>query len=409
MKKLILIILLAAPLLFAGDINGSFRSGAFLGSGLWSQNDFSDKDEIQYDYPNLRFVNQIRLNGRFGQFSFRVNALHSLGLANDATKLNAGLPADTTISTAKIYEAFGQYDFSHGFVKLGRISSFNRWYWGSFDGGAVEYKLTKVYRISLFGGLGVPYGKWYDSDNAKALAYFDLSYRKQTFGLKIKTMYREEATKTGIDFWGRFNNLRLSGDYGYDLTNARIADGGLNLFYQATPQLVLSGNYRLFRSEPWDFPRLDFSYLIERFIVTARYTFSNGYYVSAKQVASMNSDYKNYITYLFAGNRYIYAGLNYLSSDYDISRLGISLGGKYEIIKDLWIQGALSPIDYKTYGSTDHIYTLASYLKLRYSFLDHFMVGTFWGLYNDLGTADTIDEKYRDTKLRGQVYFRITF
>ena len=102
MKKFILIILLATPLLFAGDINGSFRSGVFLGSGLWSQSNFGDKDEIQYDYPNLRFVNQIRLNGQFGQFSFRLNALHSLGLANDSTKLNTGLPTDTTISNAKI-------------------------------------------------------------------------------------------------------------------------------------------------------------------------------------------------------------------------------------------------------------------------------------------------------------------
>ena len=394
--RLLVIIIAAIALLKAEGIEGNFRSGIFFGTGLWSQTDFSEQAKIHYDFPNTRLVNQLRLRSKLGPVTWQINGSHNTGFANDST-----------ISEAKIYQIMGRYDFSRGHLKFGRIPSLNRWYWGSYDGGAINYRLPKRIQINLFGGLGVPYGDWYDADNTEALVYGDIGYRKSVYGVKLKTIYYDESTRAGVDFWGRFKKLRAAGDYGYDFTNTRIADGGLNLSFEATQQLTLNANYRLFRSQLWDFNRLEFSYLTERFLFAAHYNLNARYYVSLKHVTSMNSDFRNNISYIVLGRKQLYASANYLTSDYGIRRFGTSIGGKLELFKGFWIDGALSPIDYKRRGSSDHIHSLVSYLKLRYLLGDKWTISTHWGLYNDIGSPDTVTQSYRDSRLRGQLFLSV--
>ncbi|HQU72015.1 MAG TPA: hypothetical protein PKV71_09165 [Calditrichia bacterium] len=407
MKRLTLLILIWTIVpLFADGIEGQFRTATVFGSGFWSSSEFDNAEEIQFDYPNLRLVNQLRLNGQYGRMGFYINGLH-----------NAGFATDSTLSEAKIYQAYGQMDFRSGYVKLGRISSLNRWYWGSYDGGAVDYKFNKAMRFSAFGGFGIPYGDWYDADNGVGLAYLDWSYRKAQYGMKLKSMVREEKvgeesetlTRAGVDFWGKFNKLRFSGDYGYDFTNTRISDGGLNLSYQLSPKLHLAGNYRLMRSEPWDFPRLKFSYLTERFVLGARYDITQRYYLRARQIISMNSDFRNYISYLVVGTRNFYLGGNYMTSDYDVERWGFTLGGKFRPFARLLVEGALSPVKFERFGSPDHIQTLASFLKLHYQLWENVRLGTYWAFYNDLGSPEIIETAYTDSRVRGQIYLSINF
>jgi hypothetical protein len=400
MKKLILFLLIFSAILTAGNIRGSFRSGLVFGTGAFNNTQWEKENtsQINYDYPKMRVANQLRLSGKFGGAFFKLNGLHTIRFAPNSTE-----------TEPKLYETYFGYKIKEGEIVLGRVSSFNRWYWGSFDGARLKMNLSPFYRLHVAAGLTAPYGKWFESDNSIAYFYGHLDYLKKHYGLKIKANHLDETFKAGMDAWAKWNHFKLAADFGFDLTNSQIADAGFNGFYQLNTNLSFSANYRLMRSLPWQFSFSELSIMSERVTAGVRYHIDSDWYVALKQTTGLTKDYQSYVTHLLLGAKHIYFGFNYTSSNYDINRLGLTLGGRYEIIKGLHISGALSPVNYQYYGYEDKVFTLASNLRLRYQILDNLALGTYWALYNDLGSAESIPERYTEMKVRGQVFLNVNF
>ena len=372
MKKLIILLIFSVSLLSAGDIGGSFSTGVFMGTPFWNSDNVKDLTAISSEELYLRSVNQLRLHGRFAEkFSFRVNALRSDGFqtVNDS----AGMATDVRLSQTKIYEVSLRYDFSAGYLQAGRIMPFGRWFRGSVDGGAFAVNFGKALKFTALGGLFVPYGLLYDSDNQKTLAYADLSYAWDKASVKAKYYYDSDVTKAGLDFFFILSKLRVNGNYGYDFTNSRLADGSLNLFLKAAQKVNLSFNYYLFRPEEWAFTGVELSYMIERFMLGAQYRISAGSAINFNQIMAMTSEHIDYVTYLTYQYRFLNVGLNYLYGQSDIKRLGFTLGVNYAPSSALAISGGISPVNYTFYDQTDSKTSIAYYLRLRYRFVKYFM------------------------------------
>ena len=372
MKKLILFVVFLWSFLQASDMGGSFSTGIFMGTPFWNNNNVNDVSVISSDELYLRSVNQLRLYGKFAKkFSFRINALRSDGFST--VEDSAGYATDVRLDQTKIYEAFLRYDFSAGHVQLGRIMPFGRWFRGSVDGGAFAVKIGKALKITALGGLFVPYGVFYDSDNQKTLAYADISYAWDKASIKAKYYYDENVTKAGLDFFFALSKVRINGNYGYDFTNSRLSDGSLNLFLKAGKKVNLSLNYYLFRPEEWAFTGVELSYLIERFMLGAQYRFSANSALNFNQIMAMTSEHIDYITYLTYQYRFLNVGLNYLFGESDIKRLGFTVGGNYKPFDGFVISGGISPVNYQFYDQTDNQTSIAYYLRLRYRFVKYFM------------------------------------
>ena len=205
MKKFILFLFAFTALSVAAEINGSFSTGFYLGTPYWNSENYADKNVIDAEDLFMRSVNQLRLNGKFGdRFKIRLSALRS-----------DGFQSDNRLSETKIYQVYGQYDFNAGYVKAGRIVPFNRWIWGSVDGLAAAYVVNERMKITVLGGMHTPYGLLYDSDNAIFAAYSDLSVKfGKKYSAKVKVYNDEDVTKAGLDFYGNNGKLPYSGNYG---------------------------------------------------------------------------------------------------------------------------------------------------------------------------------------------------
>ncbi|HGY55216.1 MAG TPA: hypothetical protein ENK44_05935 [Caldithrix abyssi] len=372
MKTFIILFSLLPTILLAGDIKGSFSTGIFMGTPFWNSDNAKNISVISNDEAFLRSVNQLRLYGNFAdKFSFRVNALRSDGFVEVSD--SAGYNTGERLNQTKIYEAFLRYDFSVGNIQLGRIMPFGRWFRGSVDGGAFAIKLGQRIRISALGGLYVPYGLVYDSDNQKTLAYADMAVSWNKASLKAKYYYDGNITKAGMDFFFTLFKIRVNGNYGYDFTNSRLDDGSLNLFCKAADRVNISLNYYLFRPQGWNFPKVDFSYLIERFMLGIQYKISTTSTINFNQIVAMTSERKDYVTYLTYQYRFLNIGFNYLFGESDIKRLSLTLGGHYAPSKNFMVSGGIAPVNYTFYDQTDSQTAIAYYLRLRYRFLKSFM------------------------------------
>jgi hypothetical protein len=369
-----LFITLFLNLLCAGGIKGSFSTGVFMGSPFWNADNYKDDNKIDHDDSFLRSVNHLRLKGGISEnFTFRFNAARS-----------DGFQGDNHLSNTKIYEVFGKYNFSKGYISAGRILPFNRWIRGSVDGGAFSYAISDQIKISAIGGINVRYGKLYDSDNTQTLMYADLALKFKKVSGKLKVYNDDDVTKTGVDFYGSLKKLRYNGNYGYDITNERIADGGMNLFYLISKKLNLLGNYRLFRTDDWKLSKIEFSgYLIERFLLGIRYKAFGNYYLDLRQMVSMTEYNKDYISFINLTGKYFHVGLNYLTGDSDLERIGISVGGQYSLFNGLKIYGGISPVDYMFNDQDDHQRSIAYYFRANYKVLKNLSVGANVNYYQD--------------------------
>ena len=403
MKKLIILLLIFCGLQ-AADIKGSLTTGVFTGTPFWNSDNYRNTDRyknsayydadkvIEKDATFWRTTNRLRLQGKFGQhFSFYMQALRSDDFSGE-----------NHLSDTKIYQAYGKYCFAKGSVKAGRFLPFQRWIVGSVDGAVLAWRITPKITVSALGGMHVPYGLIYDSDKQMALGYADVAVRFKPVRFKIKAYGDEEVVKSGIDFYTRLGKVNISGNYGFDFSNSQIADGGLAAFWAVDNKLALNVNYRLFRTLPGKWGDIQFnSYLIERFLGGLRYQIWNGLYLDAQQMISMTSERKDYLSLLNVSSKYFNFGVNYLSGDSGLKRMGLLLGAQYTLFDQLRLAAGASPVDYLPANETDHLLTIAYYFRAGYRFLDHFSAALNFNYYQDNPALES--------KFRGGIQLRYNF
>ncbi len=371
MKKILLLLFATVSAVFAAEITGSLSTGFYTGTPFWNSENYSDGNVIDTEDSFMRTVNQLRLNGKFGnRFSVYVNALRS-----------DGFQSDNHLSETKIYQVYGRYMFTGGNIKLGRFVPFNRWIWGSVDGAATSYSFSKLAKISVLAGKHTPYGLLYDTGNSVTVVYSDLALKFGAYGTKIKLYKDDNITKAGIDFYGRTRHLRYNGNYGFDITNKRLSDGGLGVLYLVNSKLNFSGNYRLFRTMPWKLGGTDFqTYLVERFLAGASYKFFSKYTLNLRQLLTMTSDKKNYLSYITINHTYFTLGLSYFSGDLELKRIGLVAGLRYKQ-KNFAVSGGLAPVSYQPRYSNKSLTNSAYYFKARYQVLKCLTVNANFNYY----------------------------
>jgi hypothetical protein len=234
------------------------------------------------------------------------------------------------------------------------------------------------------------------------LGYADLALRHKNLGAKVKFYSDEDVTKAGGDFFGVWKKITFNGNYGFDLTNERIADGGLNLLYPFNNKFSVSVNYRLFRTDDWKIVYIDFpSKLIERYSLGLRYKLFHSYYLDFRQLLTMTSENNDYLSYLNFSGKYFYIGVNYLSGDSEYERLGLIVGGKYKLFNTLQLSAGIAPVDYLMPGQEDHIQTIAYYFRVNYKLLKRILVSANFNYYQD--------NKALDSSTRGGIQIRYSF
>jgi len=285
------------------------------------------------------------------------------------------------------------YDFKSGKVQLGRLMPFNRWIMGSIDGASVSYKISDMFKLHVLGGLNVRYGKLYDSDNNYSVGYAELRFRSKQYGGKFKFYNDEDVSKSGFDVYGRINKLRIATNFGYDLSNERISDGGLNLSYMVNRDFNVSGNYRLFRSDDWKLIKIDFEgYLIERFMIGCNYKIFKGYSIDFRQMLSMTSEKKDYVSFFTFKGKYFHIGANYLTGDSEYQRMGFSVGGNYSPLNGLNLYAGVSPVRNLFDEFEDNQWTTAVYFRADYKVFQCLSARTNFNYYNN---NDTLNKNIR--------------
>jgi hypothetical protein len=367
MKKIFLAITLMLCIATAGDIDGSFSTGFFTGTPFWNPDNYSDDKVIDHELSFLRTYNRLRLDGHLtDKMGFKMNALRSDGFESD------NRPSET-----KIYQVLLDYQFCKGTVTVGRFMPFSRWIYGSVDGGAILYNLSELL----------------DTDNTQNLGYADVGYRFKQGRIKVKMLSTEDNNRSGIDFYSRYKMIQISGNWGYDFTNQRIADGGLNIYYPINTTISVSGSYRLFRTDDFKMNWIDFSgYLIERFVAGIKYNLFSGYYLDFRQMFSLTSEYNDYLSVLNFANRYYHIGINYLGGSSDLKRFGINLGGQYALTETLRLAAGISPVSYMFDYEDEYQRTIACYLRAEYQVIKNLTLALNFNYYDNL---DILHDNYR--------------
>ena len=375
MKKLFIFITLTLSISLAGDIDGSFSTGIFTGTPFWNPDNYSEGSTIDPESSFLRSYNRLRLNGSLtDRLRFKINALR-----------NDGFDSENRLSETKIHQVLLDYRFSKGTVTAGRFMPFSRWIYGSIDGGAVDYAINRQLSVNVYGGILRRYGRLFDDENTTGLGYADIGYRLKQGRVKIKMLSTEEENRAGIDFFSRYKTLQFSGNWGYNLTGKQIADGGLALFLPVNRMVSISGAYRLIRTDDFLMNRIDFSgYLIERFTVGAKVKLFTSHYLDFRQMLSMTSEYNDFLSVCNFIGQYYNIGINYLSGDSQLKRIGIHLGGHYEVIKDLRLSAGISPVSYMYDYQDEYTRTVAYYLRAGYSVLQNLSLAATFNFYDNL-------------------------
>ena len=400
MKKLLIVLFFMVSTAFSGDIKGSFSSGIFTGTPFWDRESYqlyglksTDTTTVLRDDSYIRSVNQLRLKGSFAdkKFEYNLNALRS-----------DGFQSDPHISNTKIYEVYFKYNFNKGYVQAGRLFAFNRWIMGSIDGGAASFALSDMITVNAMGGMNVKYGKLYDSDNAQVLGYGDVAFKMNRFMFKVKGLYTENVSKAGVDFRGSLWNIGISGNYGYDITNSQISDGGLNLIYSPSKKWTLSGNYRLMRTDMWQWADFNFTgSLIERVLAGVRYKMISNYYLDIRQMVSMTTQRIEYLTLVNITSKYFNVGANYLIGESGKKRIGINVGGKYTMNNGLYLAAGISPVSYQYNDYYESLQTTAYYFRAAYQIFNHLQISLNFNYYQD--------NKVLNDNMRGGLQLRYSF
>jgi hypothetical protein len=382
MKKIIIIFFCVISTVISGDIKGSFSTGIFMGTPFWDRESYqqysmksSDTTTILRDDSYIRSVNQFRLKGGFAQnkFEYSLNAMRS-----------DGFNSDPHISNTKIYEIYLKYNLNNGYLQAGRLFAFSRWIRGSFDGGALSLALSDAISINAMGGMSVNYGKLYDRDMSQALGYGDIAFKMNRFMFKLKGLYTENISKAGVDFRGKLWKIGISGNYGYDITNKQLSDGGLNLLYSPSSKWTISGNYRLMRTALWKWTDYNFSgSLIERFLLGIRYKIHNQYYLDIRQMSSMTVNRIEYLTLVNLTGKYFNTGFNYLVGENGKKRLGIIVGGRYRTNSGLSLSAGISPVSYQYSDYYERLSTTTYYFRAAYQVLNPLQISVNFNYYQD--------------------------
>jgi hypothetical protein len=375
MKVIFIFITLMLSIALAGDIDGSFTTGIFTGTPFWNPANYSDDNTIDSESSFLRTYNRLRVNGNLSnQLGFKINALRS-----------DNFESENHLSKTKIYQVLLDYRFSKGTLSAGRFMPFSRWIYGSIDGGALAYHINRQISVNVYGGILRQYGRVLDTENTLNLGYADIGYRFKQNRIKVKMLSTEENNRSGIDFYSSYKTMQISGNYGYDITNKRIADGGLALFMPVNSAISVSGSYRLFRTDDFKINRIDFSgYLIERFIAGIKYELFKNHYLDFRQMLSMTSEFNDYLSVLnFIGRQYN-IGINYLDGDSQLKRIGIQLGGHYELTETLRLAAGISPVSYMYDYQDEYQRTIAYYLRANYKVIKHVSLAVTINYYDSL-------------------------
>jgi len=374
MKKLILLIFVFSITTIAADFKGSFSTGVHMGTPYWNKTNLEDGGIIDSSDTFLRVVNRLRLNGKFSEnFTVGMNAIRS-----------DGFQADNRLTRTKIQQFYAAYKFSSGNIRAGRLVPFNRWIMGSIDGLSVAYKLSDMFSLKVLGGMNVRYGKLYDSDDTKTVGYGEIGIHLKKYGGKVKFYNDEDKTKTGLDFHGRINKLRFNSSLGFNITDEELSDGSVGLYYPITNKILVSGHYRLFRVDDWEFPNLLFDgYLIERFALGVNYKVFDGYSLDFRQMLALTSERNNNISYLTFSGKYFHVGANYLAGNSEYQRMGFSIGGNYSPMKDLYLSAGVSPVDYLLDEDQDHIQSTSVYFRANYKILKSLGARLNFNYYNN--------------------------
>ena len=382
MKKLLIILMCFTASAFSGDVKGSFSTGVFMGTPFWNRESYqlysirsADTTTALRDDSYIRSVNQLRLKGNFAgkKFEYDLNALRS-----------DGFNSDPHTSNTKIYQVYLKYNFNRGYLQAGRLFTFTRWIMGSIDGGAASFDITDAISINAMGGMSVKYGKLYDSDMSQVLGYADMAFRFNRFRFKLKGLYTEDVTKAGVDFWGKLWKIGISGNYGYDITNSQISDGGINLLYIPSDKWTFSGNYRLMRTQMWEWTDFNFTgSLIERFLLGLRYKIRNQYYLDLRQMVSMTTKKIEYLTLVNISAKYFTVGFNYLSAEYGEKRIGINVGGQYTFKNGLYLTAGFSPVNYQYNEFYESLQTTSLYFRAAYQVLDPLQISLNFNYYQN--------------------------
>jgi hypothetical protein len=187
--------------------------------------------------------------------------------------------------------------------------------------------------------------------------------------------------------------MQINGNWGYDFTNQRIADGGINLYYPISTSIGVSGSYRLFRTDDFKMNRIDFpGYLIERFIAGVKYNLFKGHYLDFRQMLSVTAEYNDYLSILNFSSRYYHVGFNYLGGDSDMKRFGINLGGQYTLFQTLNLAAGISPVSYMYDYNDDYQRTVAYYFRADYPLIKDLTLALNFNLYNNL---NALHDNYR--------------
>ncbi|GEM_PF-2846030 len=400
MKKLLIILFCLISNAISGDVKGSFSTAVFMGTPFFDRESYQlyglrsdDTTTVLGDDSYLRSVNQLRLRGSFSdkRFEYNLNALRSDGFNNDPH-----------ISNTKIYEVYLKYNFKRGYIQGGRLFAFTRWIMGSIDGGVVSYSISDVVSVNAMGGMSVQYGKLYDNEMADPIGYANVNFRFNRFRFKLKGLYTQDASKAGFDFRTKLWKIGISANYGYDITNSQISDGGINLLYIPSAKWTLSGNYRLMRTDMWKWTDFDFiGSLIERYLFGVRYKIHNGYYLDLRQMASMTTKKTEYLSLVSISARYFNAGFNYLFSDYGQKRIGINVGGQYTFNNGLYLTAGFSPVSYQYSDYYTSLQTSSYYFRAAYQVLNPLQISLNINYYQN--------NQVLYSKIRGGLQIRYSF
>lgn len=400
MKKfivLIIVIVASASVAYSAEIKGSISTGAYIGTPFWSDDNLSGDTRVDSSMRFMRMFNRLNLDGKFDDFSIHLTGSRSDGFELETQGLDHrkfqlyGFDTKYHLTDTRIQRAYVQYKFDGGNVKAGRLSTFNRWYFGSVDGGALSYKLADDLTFSGFGGVDVKYGTLYSDNNRRGVGFGELAYRFGKYGANLKAMYSEDAFKSGFDFHGVYSGVRFSANFGYDFTNSKLFDGSLALFGYAGKDFTWSGNITRFTPYSWSY---NFSTYIDRIQAGVSYRIADGFFANFKQMFSKSENYSNYLSSLSFNWKYLCLGLNYMGGDTETKKFGVSLGGNYSFGKAFRVSAGISSVDYLFSNDYQEIEqsALATYLKMDWNIIGGLWLGANLNHYDN---NRILNEKYR--------------
>ena len=395
MKKLSVILLgllIGITTMKAFDYDVTYTTGAFGGTAFWNAESLTGEDAVQVGDEYIRFYNNLRFKSElFDNFKVKFNGLRSDNLS-----------ADNNANETKLYELYAKYDFKEGFVKAGRFAEFNRWTMGSIDGFAFRYDFLHHFDIAGYTGFDVKYGDVdygvYKIESYDDLeAHVDLGYHQENISAKAKYFHNHEADLTGLDLFTKFGNTGITANLSYNLTESDIHDAGLGLSGNAfNGKLKYFANYNLLKPRMWNGYFTPESY--QRIQGGLTHTIPWNMSVTGMYMATLTEEVQNHLFNVAFNHKYFTFGFNYMTNGDYYNRFGITLGGNYSPMNNMWLTLGVGTVNYdytvENYYTDYHqmlmaetyeyqLLSITSYLRLKYKFFDDFMLNLYANYYHN--------------------------